>query len=215
MAWPINARFLSLTANVTRITAALLNAIQDAIYGIIGGSKSVKSLYADGTGDQASALAPGEIYASAGIFGNTTITATTKSVVNTARSSVTTGSGQSLALGETYKDTACFAWGKVTVNGGAPSISFVRGVNVASVSRAGAGRYDITLQTAAPNVLIPIVTPLIDGSGAGGLIMTVDSPLGTAPTTSTFRVRCHDVTGALSDPPGAGTDGFFFVCFAG
>jgi hypothetical protein len=56
MAWPIDARYRSFTANVTTITAASLNAIQDAIYGVVGGSKSVLQLLVDGTGDQSVSL---------------------------------------------------------------------------------------------------------------------------------------------------------------
>lgn len=61
MAWPVNARYLSGVPNVTRIPWALLNAIQDAIYGGIGGIKTFLSLHVDGVGDQAASAAAGQL----------------------------------------------------------------------------------------------------------------------------------------------------------
>jgi hypothetical protein len=54
MAWPVNARYETLTANISTIKKALLDALQDAIIGIYGGARSIKFLNVDGTGDQAS-----------------------------------------------------------------------------------------------------------------------------------------------------------------
>lgn len=53
MAWPINARYQSFISATTRITAAFLNDIQDKIFGVIGGGKTVTRVTADGTGDAA------------------------------------------------------------------------------------------------------------------------------------------------------------------
>lgn len=52
MAWPVTARYQSFVASTTRISAAFLNALQDAITPLYAGGKTVKRLVADGTGDQ-------------------------------------------------------------------------------------------------------------------------------------------------------------------
>lgn len=137
-----------------------------------------------------------------------------KLTLNAHRSSATPGSGQSLAAGVTYADTSVFAWGIVSVNPAGPSISLVRGVNVNAVSRNAAGQYDVILQTAATNNLCVIVTPLI-AKAASAFSMTVDSADGTGPTTTTFRVLAFSASNTLSDVPGTGNNGFYFVCYQG
>lgn len=51
MAWPTSARLVDYIANVTTITAATMNAIQDAVWRLIGGYRSVVKLAVDGTGN--------------------------------------------------------------------------------------------------------------------------------------------------------------------
>ena len=51
MAWPITARLTDYIANVTTITAVTLNAIQDAVWRLIGGYRSIVKMTVDGTGD--------------------------------------------------------------------------------------------------------------------------------------------------------------------
>lgn len=67
MAWPLTARYQTYVANVTTWTAAAANAIQDAVYKVVGGSRSVTKLDADAVGDQATRAANGEIWATNGI----------------------------------------------------------------------------------------------------------------------------------------------------
>lgn len=68
MAWPINTRYQNFIANTTRISAAFLNDIQDKIYGVIGGGKTLKAVHVDGTGDQASTASAGDVKVSGNVL---------------------------------------------------------------------------------------------------------------------------------------------------
>ncbi len=84
MSWPLNARYRDFVANVTTITYDSLNAIQDSIYGVIGGSKSIKSLWIDSVGNVASAVASGALRVKNGITVDTVgLTATAGNIVAT------------------------------------------------------------------------------------------------------------------------------------
>lgn len=64
MGWPTNAVFEVITAGVTTAKKSLADALQNAIIGIYGGTKSVYSVSADGTGNQdSSATPPGNVAA--------------------------------------------------------------------------------------------------------------------------------------------------------
>lgn len=63
MAWPVDAPLTSFISNVTTITASFMNAIQAPIYGLVGGSKSIKKAAIDGVGDNdSSAIPAGQFY---------------------------------------------------------------------------------------------------------------------------------------------------------
>lgn len=203
MAWPVNARFQNFVSNTTRIAAAFLHAVQDAIIGVVGGTKSVASVDVDGVGDQAASAGAGNIRATGNMVAGGRVTADSYLKSFLAKSSATPGSGQAVAAGEIWKDTTCFAWGKVTVNVGGGVCTLARGANVASVTKTGVGVYTVALQTAATNLLSIQVTPL-DSQAS---IMVVDKA--TAPTTTTFRVLCFDATGIASDTNG-NDGGFYF-----
>lgn len=79
-----------------------------------------------------------------------------KSSVAATRSSATKGVGQAVVAGEVWKDTAVFAWFVATVSGAA--LTFVRGANIANVVRDAPGQFTITTQTAATNVLVPVIS---------------------------------------------------------
>lgn len=121
----------------------------------------------------------------------------------TARSSATPGAGQAVAPGEIWKDTACFAWGKVTVDVGGGVCTLVRGANVASVTKTGVGVYTVTLQTAATNILSIQVTSSDSQPG----IIYIDKA--TPPTTTAFRVMYADPAGVAQDTNG-NDGGFYF-----
>lgn len=61
MAWPVSARYQDFIAKTTRISAAFLNAIQDAIIGAVGGSKSLKRVTVDGVGNQSPPSSLGDL----------------------------------------------------------------------------------------------------------------------------------------------------------
>jgi hypothetical protein len=179
-------------------TAGDISASHDVL---AGNNMTATALVTGGTGLTATT---GNVTATAG-----NVAAGTKLTAATARSSATTGSGQSVAAGEVWKDTSVFAAGRVTYNaGGGGALALSRGFNVSSVSRNGVGKYDITLQTAATNLLQISVTPFT----AALRFMNVDTSAGTlGPSTTVFRVLVYDQTFALADIPGTGTDGFFFI----
>ena len=69
MAWPVDAVYEVITAGVTTAKKTLADALQNAIIGVYGGSKSLKAVVADGTGNQGTnALTPslnnGDVWAS-------------------------------------------------------------------------------------------------------------------------------------------------------
>lgn len=131
-----------------------------------------------------------------------------KSSHTTARSSTTAGSGQSVAAGDIYKDTAPLAWGVVRVDTTAGNaITLRRAVNVASVVRNGVGDYTVTLQSGAANILCPVITPI----DSGLIIAVLDSA--HLPTTTAFRFLMY-AGGVLSDTTGA-PGGFSFQVFGG
>jgi len=117
MAWPINARFRSFVDGTTNITADFLHAVQDALYPIIGGSKTLKSVQADGTGNQAATAAAGDVTASGALNGaSANVTGVTKSArYQSGGTSVTTsdfsigagwGSTATKSVSTGSKDTA-------------------------------------------------------------------------------------------------------------
>src|SRR5258707_15706260 len=59
MGWPIDAVFEVLTALTTTVKAATHTEIQNKIVDVIGGRRSIKSLWIDGVGSVASAVAAG------------------------------------------------------------------------------------------------------------------------------------------------------------
>lgn len=61
MAYPVNARWTSRVPGTTPISAGWANATDDALIGLYGGGKTVVKLQADGTGNQATTVAAGDI----------------------------------------------------------------------------------------------------------------------------------------------------------
>lgn len=108
----------------------------------------------------------------------------------TARSSATGGAGQGVNQGRIYKDGTILAWAQVSVNG-TPACVLERGYNINTVSRIGAGEYEIVVVSGATNKLFPIATPY-DGSDTRCVIKN------TANTT-TFRVLVYDAAGLPYD----------------
>jgi len=183
-------------------TAGDISASHDLL---AGNNMTATALITGGTGLTATT---GNVTATAG-----TVAAGTKLTAATARSSTSPGAGQSVAAGEIWKDTAVFAAGLVLWNaGGGGALAVSRSFNVASVTRPATGHYDITLQTAAANLLIPQVTLF---SSILTLGCSIDTSVGTlGPTTTKFRVLVYDNTGTLANFAGTGTDGFFFTVLA-
>lgn len=222
MAWPIDARFQTFVANVTTITAGFMNEIQDKVYGLIGGSRTVRKLSIDGTGDQANGLGNGTLYVSGdittdgdvtlasgnvGVTGNVDATdyvlsraSYTKS--DTAKSAAATPTA-SVGIGEVWKDGAVRAWCRFDIVGG-PAIGFVRGYNITSVTYNALGAYTVVLTTGVTNTLCPVVVAL----DAAASILTIDTA--AAPNATTFKILAFDLAGAPQD-----VGGVYLVVFGG
>lgn len=154
MAWPLTP-ITTFVAKTTKITASFLNSIQSAINDIFTGAKTLKQVDVDGTGGAASSLAPGvSVLASGAIVSNGSyVDAGTFLSAATYKSSATAGSGQSVPIGQIFKDTTCVAWA-VVANSGAATLT--RGANIASVSRTAQGVVRVTLQNAVSVQLCPV-----------------------------------------------------------
>lgn len=181
MAWPVNARFQNFVSNTTRIAAAFLHAVQDAIIGVVGGTKSVASVDVDGVGDQAASAGAGNIRATGNMVAGGRVTADSYLKSFLAKSSATPGSGQAVAAGEIWKDSAIFAYCRLKQTG-ANAISVTRSLNLASApTEAVSAKYVFALQTAAPNGLLVFAQVV----GAGSFQWTVRPG---SLTTSAFEI---------------------------
>lgn len=186
MAWPVDAKHTTFVANVTTVTAAFLNEIQDRITHIFGGSRTLKKLSVDGAGDVASAAGNGEIRALNDIFSTGG-----KLIASLVRSSGIAGAGQSVAMGTVYKDTTVFAWARAVMSVG-PVIGLNRGANILSVSRLALGKYKFTLAVVPTNIIVPVVT-VADTAAR----MAVIDPLTFDPAIPSFEVWTYDAAGLL------------------
>lgn len=181
MAWPVNARFQNFVASTTRITAAFLHALQDATIGLYGGTKSVASVEVDGVGDQAGSAGAGNIRATGNVVAGGRVTADSYLKSFLAKSSATPGSGQAVAAGEIWKDSAIFAYCRLKQTG-ANTVSVTRSLNLASApTEAVSAKYVFALQTAAPNGLLVFAQVV----GAGSFQWTVRPG---SLTTSAFEI---------------------------
>lgn len=146
MAWP-SSRIQTFVANVTVITAAFLNQLQDGITDAISGLVTLKAVVVDGFGGSA-VIAP--------VPGTVTISA---------------------MFGETAEPTAFRARGVLSADlvpiagasisgpllaAGSPGL--VSGVNIKSVTRTGVGKYVVTFLGAPPatNPLRAVVVATVD-----------------------------------------------------
>lgn len=201
MAWPVDAAFEVITAGVTTAKKTLADALQNALIGLYGGTKTVISIQADGTGNQASTANSGDVSSANGnvVAPNGNVSAGLalvggKALITVARSSVTAGSGQSVALGEVWKDTTNFAAGVFTVSMAA--IALTRGYNMAAPTYVGTGIFIIATQTAATHNLLPTVLILNDAP------LVCHVRVSEAPGASGFHLRVEDLSGTLVDPFG-------------
>ncbi len=187
-------------ANTTRIAAAFLNAIQAPIVALYNGTKTVKKLQVDGTGNAATSVSSGGISASGSIGADgaivagtgivstlgdiTAVDATTTVSAAETRSSATPGSGQSVALGTLYRDTVPIAWAQCSSGGG-----LTRGANIASVTKNSTGNYTVALQVGVTGSghLCAVVTLI----GAAGQFLAVDG-------TSSIGVQTYAVDGVTA-----------------
>jgi len=192
MAWPVDDLYQTFAA-LDVVTHDFLNAIQTAIKNVVGGSRSVKSLWADGVGDQASALGAGEIHAAGNIQSALSVISDEKMIVSRKRSSATPGSGQSVTATEIFAESSLFAFCRLKQTG-VGTVSVTRSLNLASApTNAVVGKYVFALQTAAPNGLTVVVgcntaAPYVVGVRPASL------------TTSAFEVQLFDLTSTLSTP---------------
>jgi hypothetical protein len=173
MAWPVTARFLNAVANVSNVSAAFGNAVQDAIINVVGGAHSIKALWVDGVGDVASAVAAGcgrflglsagsvalkvdggDIQAASGFFNTGWNVGSTVTPINspTTSNSIATGSAsaESFAIGHAKAHTT------------AGTIHLDRAVNLRSIARNSAGSYTLVFN----------YTPSVGSGGGGGTPFT-------------------------------------------
>lgn len=134
----------------------------------------------------------GNLYASgdAVIVGKASLSAT--------RSSGTVGAGQSLTIGEAYKDTLPIAWGSFRCNGSG-SITFTRGVNISSCSRTGTGEFTVTLVNGASNAAV--VNVQFGGDNATSSASAYRAIVTPRVITNTFKIQI------ISGDAGAASDG--------
>lgn len=170
MSWPVTARFLDFIANTTRITAAALNAFQDATIGIYGGTKSIMSLWIDGVGNAASAVANGALRVANGVTIDTVgltvtsgpITASSGTISSTAgklSSGLLRSTGVAVAQGDIYKNTTILAIGRVDNTG---AMSSVGATGISDVSGGANTKYDITIGAAPANHYVVAATGIGD-----------------------------------------------------
>lgn len=178
------------TAGTWAQTGWTLQTAMDAATGDLTNSGTIAGV--------AAVTAGTSISATTSVGAGTTVTAGTtligqKASLSVARSSATGGSGQAVAAGDVYKDTAAFGWATFTVNVGTGAPTLVRGANVATVAAGGGlGFYVVTMQTAATNILIPVVS---SGSGTTRLFCDV-----TVISTTVINLTFRDAALAPQDP---------------
>lgn len=80
MAWPVTSRFQDFVDGTTNVVAAFLHAVQDAIVGVYGGGKTLKSVQVDGTGDAAATASPGDVVASGNVVAGGALSAPQASI---------------------------------------------------------------------------------------------------------------------------------------
>jgi len=176
-------------ASVHQALKALADGL-DALYDRVGWLDSANTFSAQQTFTTAATAisASGKIESTGSAIeaaGNVTsgaqVTAGQFLKAQTARSSATPGSGQSMAAGEVWKDTSLFAYCRLKQTG-ANTVSVTRSLNLASApTEAVSAKYVFALQTAAANGLL-IFAQVV---GAGSFQWTVRPG---SLTTSAFEV---------------------------
>lgn len=141
----------------------------------------------------------GDVLASAGFcIGN-------RLQADNTRSSATAGAGQSITIGQIWKDTAPVAWCWIETIAG-PSVQLGRGANISSIAYTALGRYTVTLVNGAANKICPQATVFDNAAHIATIRLTGHS-------TTVFEVDVWDAAGAATDPAVGG--GVFVVVFGG
>lgn len=150
MAWPLSILTSYTAGTVPALKAADLNAIQDAIVGIVGGTLTLKSLDLDGTGGGAGSAPAGTVRPSASISGYSTTPPFMLPPV---------------PLGALHREQVVLGAARCFI-GGFSTIQWCGGFNVREVVRVAKGAFYVTFHTAFPDVNrhVPIVTT---GSNSG------------------------------------------------
>lgn len=193
MAWPVNARYQTFIATTTTITAAFMNAVQDAVYRLVGGSRSVAKVLVDGVGDVANAYASGTLVATGGRIIADGDPATDKGRIQ-YRQSVTTGAAiptiaasAPTTLGAGYAGLAVLPLS----NDSAGEVSFQTGVG------SGTGNLVVvTLNKPYPQPPKVVLSPGSLVSAAVGWAVTATTAAGGAGGEATFTIAA---TAAIAD----------------
>jgi hypothetical protein len=187
MAWPFTFLTNYIANSVPVIKALDLNKFQEYFGHIFAGTRTVKKLHADGTGDQTTTLPDGSLGASRSLNSLTLPT-------------------DAAAAGEFTKDSAVAALASFSGLGGTPVVTVAKGIQ--SIVRNGAGDYSVTFVRKpvgpwGPSVQYNSVvsvgwdstkrggfTKSLDGSGRIVLNVRIEDSAGT-PTDSVVDVMAY------------------------
>lgn len=225
MAYPVSGNYEVRVSGTTTVKKAWADANDAALNGIYGGTKTLVSVQTDATGYQAATANAGDVSASGNVVSVGDVHSLTGKIYTTlgnieatagyfksglSITSGTGGSGQAVPVGELFGDTMPFAWGVIRINhAGVGNVGILRSANVASVTYVNTGKYRVTLQTAAPNYLCPVVNMSTTTAYYHYI------PRSTV-TTSVFEVWSSAADGnAFSNADPGNDDLFFFHVFAG
>ncbi len=172
MAWPLS-RITDFIARQTKISAAFLNALQDWPIALSLGTVSLKSVAVDGTGGAAASAVAGDVRASRSVRAGRVVSGTTTPT-------------PTVDAGEMGKGGVSAGWARVTEAG-----ALVRGVGVTSVTRTGAGHYDIVFglltnpaDAGAQVTLIPATAGEVNRTATHGAV-----PVATCTDDGAGRVK--------------------------
>lgn len=229
--WPVSGNWETRTPGQTVIKAAWGDAIDAALNGVIGGSKTIKAIYVDGIGYQPSALGDGikvevggqlvmtvalggiTMENPAGVLNSTSNVEAAANVVAllgnlhaaTGRSGAATPT-TAVNAGEIYKDGTVLAWMRYDVGGG-----FRRGYNIQSVSHPSAGIFDVTLAAGVTNAgfLVPKVDLLVPAAVPPNIFVSQIDNTVAPPGQTSFRIKVIQIpnpiavgNAVLTDPDG-------------
>lgn len=174
-AWPLTPLTTYVANSTPAIKAADLNAMQDAIVRVIGGTYSIKGIAIDGTGGNVVSAAPGSLSVSRVSSGIAVPTTSTPK-------------------GELSASMVPLCWGRFDSTG-----SIIRGANIFSATRTALGRYSVVCNTvitdhtsasaiATSGSLGVFVATSTDNGGGGKIRVNLSSGTAFADLDTSFHI---------------------------